>query len=134
MIDKCANPQCDQRLVYLRSGLLYAVERPRAAAEATTATSHFWLCTTCSHQYRLDFKGRDDPDFVSVTTPRPPYDSDVERRVRCILIRQTTREAAELVGPEETEAKFSAFASVGRGPREPRRFHADPHVEERTCA
>lgn len=96
MIDKCANPQCNERLVYLRSGVLYAVDT-LSASNPQPATHFFWLCEPCSIKFTLHFDGRSDPSVVPVRIHNLPYASEsVHSRVQCIFMnrqwRQTTDE------------------------------------------
>jgi hypothetical protein len=67
MICKCANPQCDEPLVYLRSGVLYAVD-VRTNPRSERATHFFWMCEPCSIKYKLLFNERGDPSAVPIAT------------------------------------------------------------------
>lgn len=89
MIDKCANPECNERLVYLRSGVLYAVNI-LSASNPQRATHFFWLCEPCSIQFTLHFDGQSEPRIVPGRTRNSlPESSDSEHgRVRRIFVNQ----------------------------------------------
>ena len=97
MIDKCANPQCNERLVYLRSGVLYAVDM-LSASNPQRATHFFWLCEPCSIKFTLQFDDQSEPSVVPVFTKNPPYESESEserRRVQCIFINRQRSQATD---------------------------------------
>ena len=88
MVGKCANPQCDEPLVYLRSGVLYAVDvltNPRSER----ATHFFWMCELCSLEYKLLFNGGGEPRVVPIATRIFPYESKSENiRVQRIFMNR----------------------------------------------
>lgn len=88
MIDKCANTACTERMVYLRSGVLYEVDILITSDTAHT-THFFWLCMSCSEKYDLRFSERGDPSLVPLDTPSAHDESTSDhRRIRRIFINQ----------------------------------------------
>lgn len=88
MIDTCANPQCGRRLIYLRSGVLYAVDLHR---DSTThpETHFYWLCETCAFKHRLKFSAQGDPELVPVDSPDALCCSKcADNRVRRVLVKR----------------------------------------------
>jgi hypothetical protein len=61
MDNKCANPDCNKQLHYLREGKVYRFETSSSpATESHLAESHrehFWLCGDCSRKMFLEFTG-----------------------------------------------------------------------------
>ena len=58
MVSQCANPECSEPFVYLRTGRLFAV--PRRSGAATRATvEYFWLCGSCAETMQPDFTGHE---------------------------------------------------------------------------
>jgi hypothetical protein len=54
LISHCANPDCGEPFVYLRTGRLFAV--PRRTVSATRATvEYFWLCGRCAEVMQPEF-------------------------------------------------------------------------------
>jgi len=54
LISHCANPDCDEPFIYLRTGRLFTV--PRRSASATSATvEYFWLCGRCAEIMQPEF-------------------------------------------------------------------------------
>lgn len=95
MIDKCANPECEEHLVYLRSGVLYAVDVYRESEDERT-THFFWMCESCSSRYRLRFDRFGEPHVVPVNLPAAPYDSEASsRNVHSIRINPPPRSSSE---------------------------------------
>ena len=51
MVSKCANPDCQKQLHYLRDGKIFRFEMSRIAATdkkaAEVHNEHFWLCGEC---------------------------------------------------------------------------------------
>jgi hypothetical protein len=67
MLNKCANPSCSTRLVYLREGKIFMMEQPQEAQPAGTLETkksppvrveHFWLCGPCSAEMTLVYDRR----------------------------------------------------------------------------
>jgi hypothetical protein len=86
MIDKCANPLCDERLIYLRSGVLYAVET-YGSLGTPKGTHFYWMCQECSSEYKLHFRDRGNPEVVPINMPIVPDPSDLQScKVRCIQV------------------------------------------------
>jgi hypothetical protein len=53
MLSKCANPECQNTLHYLREGKVFKVESEGAPflvgdKKPQRKVEHFWLCGTCS--------------------------------------------------------------------------------------
>ncbi len=58
MIDKCANPECEVRFLYLREGKLFVIDDrgdanawrvgPKATSVGCGRLSYYWLCAMCS--------------------------------------------------------------------------------------
>jgi hypothetical protein len=53
MLSKCANPECQNTLHYLREGKVFKVESESGAflvgdKKPQRKVEHFWLCGTCS--------------------------------------------------------------------------------------
>lgn len=133
MIDKCANPQCDERLVYLRSGLLYAVDPHRDSQ--IQRTRFFWLCGACCLKYKLQFREDDASDLVSVSAPDLPYSLGIEAsQVRRIFINQPRQEKTVPAQQVPGTAKLLAPIPVDRRVREHRGHFPRRRVEQRTCA
>jgi len=54
LISHCANPDCGEPFVYLRTGRLFAM--PRRTVSATRATvEYFWLCGRCAEIMQPEF-------------------------------------------------------------------------------
>jgi hypothetical protein len=62
MVERCANPGCTQRFLYLRVGQLYRFH-PAPAQEGEHPPLYFWLCGDCAQQWTLRFHG---PDGVTL--------------------------------------------------------------------
>lgn len=132
MIDKCANPRCDERLVYLRSGLLYAVETHRASP--TQRTHFFWICESCSSKYKLQFSDGGAPNIVSLDTPDRPCSMDYANAlVRRIFIGQPHEKATETIDQDVAEFKSVPSSAALRRIRVHRGHCPCPRVEKRTC-
>jgi hypothetical protein len=92
MIDKCANPQCNERLIYLRSGVLYAVET-YGSLGTPTGTHFYWICEECSSEYKLRFRDHGNPEVIPIDIPVVPDPSDLQScKVRCVQITSPSRE------------------------------------------
>lgn len=68
MLSKCANPNCDTPLHYLRDGKVFQVELSSRAVpidqrKALRRVEHFWLCGPCSEAQTLTY---DDESGVRV--------------------------------------------------------------------
>jgi hypothetical protein len=135
MIDKCANPQCNERLVYLRSGVLYPVDTI-SASHSQQATHFFWLCEPCSIKFKLQFNDQIEPRVVPILTQNsPPESSESEyRRVRCIFInRQRSQTMDENDDAEnEHEVPDRVVPTILRA-QELKRTHLRFDVKYRTC-
>ena len=61
MVSKCANPDCDKQLHYLREGRVYLFETIAAVAKgskpAVSKNEHFWLCGDCARVMYLQSDG-----------------------------------------------------------------------------
>ncbi len=61
MVSKCANPDCEKQLHYLREGRVYLFETSSTPATDTTAAEsqneHFWLCGECARHMFLEHTG-----------------------------------------------------------------------------
>ncbi len=133
MIDKCANPQCDERLVYLRSGVLYAVDMHRTSAQS--ATHFFWMCEACSLQYKLHFNDQGVPDTVPVNTPAPSHNSvTANNRVRCMPINRPYHETSKTIGDAGPELKPQPATPLSPRVGGHRKIYRLPRAEQRTCA
>ena len=61
MLSKCANPDCNTTLQYLREGKVFKVESGSDApflvdqAKSVRRVEHFWLCGPCSESWTLLF-------------------------------------------------------------------------------
>ncbi len=132
MIDKCANPQCDEPLVYLRSGL-YAVDPHR---DSQIQRRHFfWLCGACCRKYKLQFREDDAPELVPVSAPDLPCSFGIEAsQVRRIFINQPRQEKTVPAQQVPETAKVLAPIPVDRRVREHRGHFHRRRVEQRTCA
>ena len=53
MVDKCANPGCDERFHRLGAGKLFSVERWNVAG--ARRTDFYWLCGACAPTMHLEF-------------------------------------------------------------------------------
>jgi hypothetical protein len=49
MIELCFNPECNEELLYLRQGCIYALE----SGWPTLCSEFFWLCPTCCRAFEL---------------------------------------------------------------------------------
>lgn len=133
MIDKCANPECDERLVYLRSGVLYAVDLHQAANDGG-ATHYFWMCEPCSSRYKLHFNRLGEPEIVPVAMRNAAYHAEVsERSVYSILINPSRRTMPEPVVTAESELR-PAVSAVASDIRNRRKVRCPVHVAQQACA
>jgi hypothetical protein len=60
MLSKCANPDCQNTLHYLREGKVFKVESQSAPflvgdKKPQRKVEHFWLCGTCSRALTLTY-------------------------------------------------------------------------------
>jgi hypothetical protein len=53
MVDKCANPGCDERFYRLGAGKLFPVERRNVVGARRTEV--YWLCGCCAATMHLEF-------------------------------------------------------------------------------
>lgn len=61
MLDKCANPCCMERFLYLGKGRLFRVECNHPAAESSldatkrerVTPQYFWLCAKCATKFTV---------------------------------------------------------------------------------
>lgn len=59
MLSKCANPECDQELRYLRAGKVFKVESGNETpfvvngSKPVRRVEHFWLCGDCAEKLTL---------------------------------------------------------------------------------
>ena len=51
MVSQCANPDCMQKLHYLREGKIYRFEM--STETGARRLEHFWLCSDCSKSMTL---------------------------------------------------------------------------------
>jgi hypothetical protein len=86
MIEKCANPICSAEFRRFRHGKVFAFE-PRGSASISAAgpnsskTIFFWLCDTCSLDYRLAMDAAGNPKveriLPTLRLPERPFRNDV---------------------------------------------------------
>jgi hypothetical protein len=69
LVSQCANPECSEPFVYLRTGKLFAVPR-REVAGSSSSVEYFWLCGRCSETMQPEFSNHE------------PHCTFVMRRVR----------------------------------------------------
>ena len=133
MIDKCANPQCDERLVYLRSGLLYAVDPHR---DSPVQKRHFfWLCAACSLKYKLQFGHEDDPHVVPINAPNPPYSLDSANcQIRHSFIHQPNPQTLELMERSGEGPKSRTITPLAHKARGHHEHYVRSRAEQRSCA
>jgi hypothetical protein len=60
MLSKCANPECQNTLHYLREGKVFKVESEGGPfvvgqKKAQRKVEHFWLCGTCAPAYTVTY-------------------------------------------------------------------------------
>jgi hypothetical protein len=59
MLSKCANPECETPLHYLRDGKVFQVEMNRPVPiderKPLRRVEHFWLCGPCSETQTLSY-------------------------------------------------------------------------------
>jgi hypothetical protein len=61
MVSKCANPDCNTRFRYLRSGKLFRFEvgvkttAPAKGKKSPHKLEHFWLCQECASLMTLKY-------------------------------------------------------------------------------
>jgi hypothetical protein len=79
MIDKCANPECPETLLYLRSGAMYSVDAPTPQGGTGMPTRFFWLCEACSKDHKLSCNGKGELKLESIDTPDPACRSACSR-------------------------------------------------------
>jgi hypothetical protein len=54
MIDRCFNPVCKRKLLYLQDGRVVRVIRGK---DENISVEHYWLCGPCYESYDFDFPG-----------------------------------------------------------------------------
>lgn len=131
MIDKCANPECDERLVYLRSGVLYAVDM-RRAPNRKRFTHFFWMCKACASRYKLHFNNLGEPDVVSMNMPTVPDNSERSNcSIHSILINPSSQAMPKAIVTAEPEL----MPAIPRAPKidKHRKFRFLSHSEEQVC-
>lgn len=135
MVDKCANPRCDEPLVYLRSGVLYAVD-VRANPQMERTTHFFWICEPCSFKYKLLFDDKGQPNVVPITHRIFPYKSEpANSRVQRIFINRhlsTLWETANCAAIGLNLIRPGTPTTLGAP--EPRKQCALLLVKQRNCA
>lgn len=105
MIDTCSNPACNERLVYLRSGVLYEVVI-HSTFDIPQSLHFFWLCSSCSKKYDLRFNEQGEPRVVRLGASRDPHEVDGEHhRVRRIFINQSPPMSGD-AALEDADATF----------------------------
>lgn len=59
MLSKCANPECNTPLHYLREGKVFKIEKEgpflMTGRKPVTSVEHFWLCGPCAHKATLTY-------------------------------------------------------------------------------
>ncbi len=116
MIDRCANPACNEPLVYLRSGALYAVEAPELA-QAGAATRFFWMCESCSREFTLRATGDAEPSVERTRDglANPEWNS-FPSRIRRIPIGRRSEKPPALIVMSRPEAVAPCAASTRVAP------------------
>ncbi len=83
MLSKCANPNCNARLHYLRSGKLFRFDVPVADANAKNGgvkqgvkkpahrLEHFWLCGKCAAS--MTMKNEKNRGVIVIPIEKPQY-------------------------------------------------------------
>jgi hypothetical protein len=65
LVSQCANPNCQEPFLYLRSGKLFAVPRRNGPPSQATIEC-FWLCQSCAESLIFEFAQDDQhPTLVS---------------------------------------------------------------------
>lgn len=79
MVSKCANPDCEKQLHYLREGRVYLFETFATATESQS--EHFWLCGVCARIMLLEPNGADGVRVVRrpmrARQPIPPVPQSI---------------------------------------------------------
>jgi hypothetical protein len=135
MVGKCANSQCDEPLVYLRSGVLYAVD-VRTNPPSERATHFFWICEPCSLKYKLLFNERGEPSVVPIATRIFPYDSESRNiRVQRIFMKRHLSMPLEAHDPVAKGLNLiHPDTPATLNMPEPRKQRVRLRVEQRNCA
>jgi hypothetical protein len=107
MLDKCANPECQEKLVHLRSGAMYSIDFPMGESHASGRPQFFWLCEGCSGKHKLCCDGTCELKLVSLNTPDPAC------RPSCSKIR--TQRIAKRIGDPAPGALFVLHGRRSRG-------------------
>ena len=57
MVNHCANPKCNKPLHYLRDGKVFLFSRKNLSDDGANqhGPEHYWLCGTCSKQWKVIF-------------------------------------------------------------------------------
>jgi hypothetical protein len=74
MLSKCANPDCQSTLHYLREGKVFKIEADAApflvnGPKPVKKVEHFWLCGRCSENWTLLY---DKSAASVVVSAKPP--------------------------------------------------------------
>lgn len=81
MVSKCANPDCNTPLQYLRDGKVFRVEVQEMAADELQPfitmppkkpmkrVEHFWLCGECSKTMRIIFDAQQHVSIIPKERP-----------------------------------------------------------------
>jgi len=81
MVSKCANPECNVPLQYLRDGKVFRIEVQELSPEGSEPfitmapkkpmkrVEHFWLCGECSKTMSVSFDGQ---QHVMITPKERP--------------------------------------------------------------
>lgn len=83
MMNNCANPQCAKPLHYLREGRIFVFDLQSRSDENSGGKpshhlEHFWLCGTCSQQFRIEHAAEGEVVLV----PRNKGQMSVIREIR----------------------------------------------------
>ncbi len=68
MVSECMNPDCRQKLHYLRSGRVVRVVH---CGGEQTIVEHFWLCGACLQRFDFRFAGQDHVSLMRRRLPAP---------------------------------------------------------------
>ena len=70
MVNKCANPECNKTLRYLREGIVYLFsngKEPDKMKGGPQRLEHFWLCGACAAKWTLKLDLQHDVQMIPKT-------------------------------------------------------------------
>lgn len=124
MIDTCSNRECNEKLVYLRSGVLYEMEQ-RTNEDIRKIVHYYWLCKSCSDKFDLQFNERGEASLVqrtSATLHRAPETACRNTHVQRIFINQhppeLLRSTADFAGEPDASVQMNGMTAMD-GKRKP---------------